>query len=33
LWTAFRILEGRARTLPEEPPEDGTGLRMEIVYY
>jgi len=32
LWTATRIAEGRARTLPEIPPVDATGLRMEIVY-
>jgi predicted RNase H-like nuclease len=32
LWTATRIAEGRARTLPEKPPVDATGLRMEIVY-
>lgn len=32
LWTATRITEGRARTLPEIPPVDATGLRMEIVY-
>jgi predicted RNase H-like nuclease len=32
LWTATRIAEGRARTLPERPAEDARGLRMEIVY-
>jgi predicted RNase H-like nuclease len=32
LWTATRIAEGRARTLPAAPPVDATGLRMEIVY-
>lgn len=32
LWTATRIAEGRARTLPAIPPVDTTGLRMEIVY-
>lgn len=32
LWTATRIAEGRARTLPAVPPVDPTGLRMEIVY-
>jgi predicted RNase H-like nuclease len=32
LWTATRIAEGRARTLPAVPPVDATGLRMEIVY-
>jgi len=32
LWTATRIAQGRARTLPEKPLEDARGLRMEIVY-
>lgn len=32
LWTATRIADGRARTLPKTPPVDATGLRMEIVY-
>jgi predicted RNase H-like nuclease len=32
LWTATRIAEGRARTLPEDPPLDATGLPMAIVY-
>jgi len=32
LWTATRIADGRARTLPAIPPVDATGLRMEIVY-
>ena len=32
LWTASRIYRGEARTLPELPPLDATGLRMEIVY-
>jgi predicted RNase H-like nuclease len=32
LWTATRIAQGRARTLPEKPLEDAHGLRMEIVY-
>ena len=32
LWTAERIANGVARTLPEEPPRDSRGLRMEIVY-
>ena len=32
LWTATRVVEGRARTLPPVPPVDATGLRMEIVY-
>ena len=31
LWTAHRILEGTAVTLPFEPPVDSHGLRMEIV--
>jgi predicted RNase H-like nuclease len=32
LWTAARIAAGSARTLPDEPCCDATGLRMEIVY-
>ena len=32
LWTATRVVQGRARTLPDSPPTDTTGLRMEIVY-
>ena len=32
LWTATRIHRGEARTLPELPPLDATGLRMKIVY-
>ena len=32
LWTAERIAAGRARTLPEQPPMDDTGLPMRIVY-
>ncbi len=32
LWTAERIAQGVARTLPEEPLLDARGLRMEIVY-
>lgn len=32
LWTATRIVGGVAKTLPEEPPRDATGLSMEIVY-
>lgn len=32
LWTAERIANGVARTLPEEPRIDARGLRMEIVY-
>ena len=29
-WSAARLLEGKAVTLPAEPPRDGRGLRMEI---
>jgi predicted RNase H-like nuclease len=32
LWTAQRIVEGRAISLPAEPERDETGLRMQIVY-
>ena len=32
LWTAARLAMGAARTLPESPVTDATGLRMEIVY-
>jgi predicted RNase H-like nuclease len=32
LWTAHRISEGTATTLPDEPPRDARGLRMEIVF-
>jgi predicted RNase H-like nuclease len=32
LWTAERIVRGRFVTLPESPPCDSHGLRMEIVY-
>jgi predicted RNase H-like nuclease len=32
LWTATRILDQTARTLPDDPPRDAVGLRMEIVY-
>jgi predicted RNase H-like nuclease len=32
LWTATRIFEGQARTLPEVPPLDAMGLPMRIVY-
>jgi predicted RNase H-like nuclease len=32
LWTAERIARGRARSLPEDPPLDGCGLPMRIVY-
>ena len=31
LWTAQRITEGRAVTIPAEPPRDGEGLPMEMV--
>ena len=32
LWTAHRIAEGTAETLPASPPRDETGLSMEIVF-
>ncbi len=32
LWTATRIANGTAQTLPIDPPKDGAGLPMEIVY-
>ena len=32
LWSAERILRGMSRSLPERPPIDPCGLRMEIVY-
>jgi predicted RNase H-like nuclease len=32
LWSAERILRGTSRSLPERPPIDRCGLRMEIVY-
>ena len=32
LWTAHRIADGTAETLPESPPIDDTGLAMEIVF-
>ena len=32
LWTAERIAVGRARRLPADPPRDGLGLPMQIVY-
>ena len=32
LWTAQRIAEGRAQTLPGSPPRDEIGLPMEIVF-
>lgn len=31
-WTALRIVEGRACRLPDPPPIDAKGLRMEIWY-
>ncbi len=31
-WTAWRFATGQAGRLPEEPPLDVRGLRMEIVY-
>jgi predicted RNase H-like nuclease len=31
LWTAERILDGTAQTIPAVPPEDRFGLRMEMV--
>jgi predicted RNase H-like nuclease len=32
LWSAERILRGVSRALPERPPTDRFGLRMEIAY-
>ena len=32
VWTATRIVNGTAKTLPKRPPLNSTGLRMEIVY-
>jgi predicted RNase H-like nuclease len=32
LWTAHRIHDGGAETLPASPPRDATGLPMEIVF-
>ena len=32
LWSAKRLVEGRAKTIPINPPKDSTGLRMEINY-
>ncbi len=32
LWTAKRLAQGRARTLPAVPPQDACGLRMAIHY-
>jgi len=31
LWSASRIAEGKAISLPQHPPVDASGLRMEIV--
>jgi predicted RNase H-like nuclease len=31
-WTAWRLATGGAMRLPQEPPVDSRGLRMEIVY-
>jgi len=31
-WTAARFARGEAKTLPENPPLDSRGLRMQIVY-
>jgi predicted RNase H-like nuclease len=32
LWTAHRIADGTAKTLPASPPMDEKGLPMQIVY-
>ena len=32
LWSAGRIMAGRLCVLPEAPPRDSRGLRMEICY-
>jgi len=32
LWTAERIINRDAQSLPEEPPVDSAGLPMRIVY-
>lgn len=32
LWTAERIVQGKSAILPQYPPLDSHGLRMEIVY-
>jgi len=32
LWTATRVASGTAQTLPDDPPVDSMGLRMEMVY-
>jgi predicted RNase H-like nuclease len=31
-WTAARLARGKAIRIPEQPPVDARGLRMEIVY-
>ncbi len=31
-WTAGRVAKGAAERLPETPPTDARGLRMEIVF-
>jgi predicted RNase H-like nuclease len=31
-WTAWRFATGQHKSLPEHPPLDSRGLRMEIVY-
>lgn len=32
LWSATRIASGEAKTLPNDPPRDRAGLRMEMVF-
>jgi predicted RNase H-like nuclease len=32
LWTAERIFAGTATVLPDPPPVDAVGLRMEVWY-
>jgi predicted RNase H-like nuclease len=32
LWTAHRLADGTAETLPSAPPQDDCGLPMQIVY-
>jgi predicted RNase H-like nuclease len=32
LWTAERVVQRKSATLPEHPPLDSHGLRMEMVY-
>ncbi len=31
-WTAGQAVIGKAKTLPEKPPLDSKGLRIEILY-